>query len=581
MAITIREILASDTISELTDKINFNFDQLLLNGGGPPGPPGRGLRGFRGARGARGTIFYEDPSTSSPGTDPNNLIFADLLEDDKYIQANGDVWDYNGTSWDLTNLNLEGPTGPAGTGSGWGTFGNPLNNQQSIYPDPFPVTGGADSGNESVPVVTVGGFPSNVNPTYTPLTDRSKLEDSLAKSLDASNTSLFINQLDSSANAIVLHGGDNGTSENYSDVLSELVNFQLLPDDQLKIQIPKKPTTPALLTDILGFRIITDDSGQEFQSGNHITFLTGQGTSNGISNENNFTVNAGKSSGSGSDPLISLNVLATSGAPDSSFILGGSGTVTSTTKTGSISAEGGLINIISSSTATLRALNIAQVISTNNEARITSTNSNVRLTAGNQVVIDSASFITIQSAADNIDMLTPADILIRAGGTSGSSPSGNGLNIAGDGEIIIESNTNLRFNSDLTPGTNQLYRTHTSQIIVGDVTDNVFQSGTYSFTTGLPSGIFAVRGVWQRIGRSVTGSCEVVGAVTPLKKILLPIVSLSSSNIYGVASIETALSTYTAGFIENTFSSPIGFYILRSNGYSTSARNFVNFSYQI
>ena len=38
--ITIKELLAADKVSELVDKINFNFDQLLLNGGGPKGGPG-------------------------------------------------------------------------------------------------------------------------------------------------------------------------------------------------------------------------------------------------------------------------------------------------------------------------------------------------------------------------------------------------------------------------------------------------------------------------------------------------------------------------------------------------------------
>ena len=38
--ITIKELIASDKVSEMVDKINFNFDQLLLNGGGPQGPDG-------------------------------------------------------------------------------------------------------------------------------------------------------------------------------------------------------------------------------------------------------------------------------------------------------------------------------------------------------------------------------------------------------------------------------------------------------------------------------------------------------------------------------------------------------------
>ena len=40
MAITIQDLLSSDTVSQAVDKINFNFDQLLLNGGGPVGPFG-------------------------------------------------------------------------------------------------------------------------------------------------------------------------------------------------------------------------------------------------------------------------------------------------------------------------------------------------------------------------------------------------------------------------------------------------------------------------------------------------------------------------------------------------------------
>ena len=55
MPITIQEIIASDTISQLVDKTNFNFDQLLLNGGGPAGPKGpAGPIGPAGGRGPKG-----------------------------------------------------------------------------------------------------------------------------------------------------------------------------------------------------------------------------------------------------------------------------------------------------------------------------------------------------------------------------------------------------------------------------------------------------------------------------------------------------------------------------------------------
>ncbi len=69
MAITIQELIASDTISQAVDKINFNFDQLLLNGGGPVGPAGPlGPSGPIGGRGERGTEWYE--GTDNPNVTP-------------------------------------------------------------------------------------------------------------------------------------------------------------------------------------------------------------------------------------------------------------------------------------------------------------------------------------------------------------------------------------------------------------------------------------------------------------------------------------------------------------------------------
>ena len=85
MAITIQEIIASDTLSQVADKINFNFDQILLNGGGPSGPIGPiGPPGPIGGRGERGSEWYEDPN--SVATDPNTIIVSpDLLEGDYYL----------------------------------------------------------------------------------------------------------------------------------------------------------------------------------------------------------------------------------------------------------------------------------------------------------------------------------------------------------------------------------------------------------------------------------------------------------------------------------------------------------------
>jgi microcystin-dependent protein len=165
--ITIKEILSSDKISELVDKINFNFDQLLLNGGGPAGPIG--IQGEIGPLGPRGTVWFtaadiyttslspgwtgteemvNDPNISGYPQykgDPNNYLPAGLgtfpensfqigylnkqLKDgDLYLQESddsvnsvpsydGDIWqfDINTNDWIFTGVNIKGTSG--GTGS--------------------------------------------------------------------------------------------------------------------------------------------------------------------------------------------------------------------------------------------------------------------------------------------------------------------------------------------------------------------------------------------------------------------------------------------------------------------------------
>lgn len=71
MSITLKNITAADTLSSMVDKINFNFDQLILNGGGIEGPRGiegypgmqgvigeTGLQGLKGEKGERGVHFH-------------------------------------------------------------------------------------------------------------------------------------------------------------------------------------------------------------------------------------------------------------------------------------------------------------------------------------------------------------------------------------------------------------------------------------------------------------------------------------------------------------------------------------------
>jgi hypothetical protein len=165
MPITIQEIIASDTISQLVDKTNFNFDQLLLNGGGPAGPAGpAGPTGPGGGRGEKGSTWYEDTATVTPGNTPTAVPpTATPLSGDYYLQFNGDVWEYNGTVWVITTVDLQGPVGPSGADGGFGLdFGAvTILKQNTIYTGPIGLGNGADATNEGVPSIMMGGVVSD------------------------------------------------------------------------------------------------------------------------------------------------------------------------------------------------------------------------------------------------------------------------------------------------------------------------------------------------------------------------------------------------------------------------------------
>ena len=60
MAINIKEIFDADSENQKIDKINYNFDQILANGGGPIGSTG--AAGSTGATGADGAIGLQGPA---------------------------------------------------------------------------------------------------------------------------------------------------------------------------------------------------------------------------------------------------------------------------------------------------------------------------------------------------------------------------------------------------------------------------------------------------------------------------------------------------------------------------------------
>ncbi len=146
MSIVIKEIILSDDLTKFMEKVNFNFDQLMLAGGGPPGPIGPiGLPGPAGPQGDPGNKWYVGCTGTSAGLPP-------VFDGDLYLHrgdpgcpgstfALGDVTQYNEITgnFDWIDLNIRGPQGPTGaTGAntGWverrGTTS--LNNQWEIGP---------------------------------------------------------------------------------------------------------------------------------------------------------------------------------------------------------------------------------------------------------------------------------------------------------------------------------------------------------------------------------------------------------------------------------------------------------------
>ena len=293
MPITIQEIIASDTISQLVDKVNYNFDQLMLNGGGPAGPIGpAGPTGPVGGRGPKGTTWYTGavpPSTI--------VVSADLREGDFYLQGSdsvlpspvalaGDVWEYNGTVWVLTTTNLEGPTGPAGQTGGFSqTFGilpgSVCGSVNTVYPAPAGGTNtGADANNEGILTVAMGGAPSCADTSGSGFNLSSEyiIPDDIASVLQSPNTVLFLHQKNSQARAVVFQGGANaGNTENYEqNGLGNLSALSLQPDDMLRIDVPKGATAPNSNAANVGFQVYSPLRGHDYHAGGQIKIASGQ-----------------------------------------------------------------------------------------------------------------------------------------------------------------------------------------------------------------------------------------------------------------------------------------------------------------
>ena len=419
MPITIQELLASDTISQAVDKINFNFDQLILNGGGPAGPIGAaGPTGPIGGRGIRGEKWYEDPNATA--TDPNTLTFTDLIEGDNYLDADGVVWKYNGTAWVVTTIDLTGPTGPAGSSNGFLFFGGfpggaPAGNENVAYPTLMPsgTAGGANSSNEAVPSLIIAGIPQNAPATSgITYTDAYQISTAMMEDLDSSIVSTIIHQKDSATSAIKFMGGGASASENFEqDDVTQLSGIKLSEDDTLNINVPKPATSPTVISDLIGFNLNTSRRGQQFRAGKQINIISGTDTSSsGFAGEHSditFTVNTANSS-----TPAKFSVASTSTASTALFELGG---------------------------------NISSPTTTTNTGRIYGAADNVRFVGGTEVgmrigdnfMVVEPSNITIESSLGDVQINTNNNDLIVQAGTTGTIDL-NGNRIQGSAGNAVE-----------------------------------------------------------------------------------------------------------------------------------------------
>ena len=562
MAITIQELIASDTISQAVNKINFNFDQLLLNGGGPVGPQGiAGPTGPVGGRGLRGATWYDDPAVV-PGTDPNTLIIPTVEEDDYYLQSNGDVWQYNGTLWVLTNTNLAGPTGPSGSSFGFNYAGGypgaaSINNQNAAYIVPMP--GGTSSGanqvtNEGISVAILGGVATTaIPPSGISFTSAFLIPDVMTKSLDSSILSVLVHQKDSSAAAIKFMGGGAIPGDKFEQsTVANLSDISLGIDDSLNITVPKAATSPLSLSDLIGFNLNTLKRGQQFYSGKQINFLSGvDSTSSGLGSEISdisFVVGT-------SNPSIpaKFSVSTSFGSASALFEIGGNITIptTTTTKTGTILNEAN--NITHWGNTVLMAS-----------------------TSNNRIRVDSSG-ILLQSGIGPIDISTTlqnitisAGLALNMGGTAINliSPGGDiTINTSNSGNIYLEPSTStnsIRVDNSTSSGA------YTAVKIKGNLAWGATSYGS-PFTTSYKHIHIAGDAI-------ATNQYPIIVSRQHGGTVVAPLMATFRKNILGTA-IESVDVTTSAIQITNTsgFNGFVGFQVTNSD----SSGKGVNFGVQV
>ena len=445
MPITIQEIIASDTISQLVDKTNFNFDQLLLNGGGPAGPAGpKGPIGPAGGRGPKGTTWYEDTATIAPGTTPTaSFPTATPRVSDYYLRFNGEVWEYTGLTWSVTTVNLKGPTGPAGASGGFGLFfGSPaIGENTALYNAPGGEGNGATSLNEGIPSIMIGGAVTTTNPLSTiGLTNAYVIPNDVAQGLISSYASLMIHQKDSTARSIVFHGGAATPADKYyqGDIFG-LSSIYIGVDDRLVMEVPKIPTGVIQgVGDLVGYEVNVPKRSQQFTAGKAITFQTGTESDPYFATENSdFLIDVGDGSSAAGNKFV----LTTSGTANSTKIEAGGGFATvlgGNSEVGIIQMKAGLINLTSSQGKNIQLNGGGDVKLTTLSA--SNPIGNIGLSSGiGGVSVNANSTGSITIAQTNTSNTNSGNVFITNNSTAPESINGGDIYVQGRCEIKIKS----------------------------------------------------------------------------------------------------------------------------------------------
>ena len=297
MAITIYEIIASDTVSQFADKVNYNFDQLLQNGGGPAGPQGpqgpfgpTGPQGVSGPQGVRGSKWFQGSSYPSSGVNTGDL----------FLNTSGIVYEYNGSSWVSTGIDL------VGTGTVWDQIDGVSTSISTSLPEytfryirPSYDYSTSSGGLNNEQAVLVGGAPYGAaidQGIGGPQVDY--VSNTYAADIDTSNGSLFVHapkELGIGRNIILSRIQGDGSSSYNTDVVSDMSYITLDVADGIEIIGQKRVTNSSIYGSYTnGITLATPDSQTYIGAGRNITIQTFNpitGYSSGIFGSNNSVGN--------------------------------------------------------------------------------------------------------------------------------------------------------------------------------------------------------------------------------------------------------------------------------------------------